>query len=259
MIPSVSPLSLAVLRRHLDVFRHSFFITAIPSFVEPLVWLVGLGFGLGMLMKPAMAGTEGFTYLEYIAPGIAAGAMMSGAALECAIGSFVRVRFQKLYDAMMSTPCSLEDIVTGDILYGVFKALFQATAIFIVMAVLGLIKSPLVLLVPVFAVAAGFLFGAIGLCYCAVIPEITWVDYFFALFVSPMFILSGAFFPLSQFPPWLQSFAAWLPLYHTVVPVRALTLGTADAHILINLLYTLLAGLFFYLLSIRLMRRRLIA
>lgn len=258
MVLSVSPLSLAVLRRHLDVFRHSFFITAIPSFVEPLVWLVGFGFGLGMIVKTGTGSTGGFTYLEFIAPGVASGAMMTGSALECAIGTFVRMRFQKLYDAMMSTPCSLDDIVTGDILFGIVKASFQAFAIFVVMAALGLIKSWMVVFVPIYAIAAGFLFGAIGLCYCALIPEITWIDYFFALFVTPMFILSGAFFPLEQFPGWLQSIAVWLPLYHTVAPVRALTLGLADFSIGWHLVYTLVAGFIFYLLAIRLMRRRLI-
>ncbi len=249
----------AVLRRHLDVFRQSFWVTAIPSFLEPLVWLIGMGYGLGMLMRGAFTDQEGITYLEFIAPGIAAGTVMTASAIECVVGSFVRLRFLKMYDAMLATPCSLEDIVTGDILYGTVKAFFQVGAIFLVMAALGLIQSWTVIAVPVFVGAAGFLFGAMGMCYCALIPEISWVDYFFALFMTPMFILSGAFFPLDAFPAWLQTAAWWVPLYHTVEPVRALTLGTAGVEIWTHLFWTLVAGVVFYVLAVRLMRRRLIS
>ncbi len=258
MFPSVSWLSVAVLRRHLDVFRESFLVSAIPAFIDPLIWLVGMGYGLGALMRGALPEAAGFSYLEFIAPGVAAGAMMTAPAIECVVGSFVRLRFQKLYDAMLTTPCSLEDVVTGDILFGTVKAFVQAAAIFLVMAGLGLVKSWEVAFVPVFAVAAGFLFGSMGLCYCALIPEITWVDYFFALFITPMMLVSGAFFPLDRLPGWLQTAAEWTPLYHTVEPVRALTLGLGDGHLAYHLAWTLAAGVVFYFLALRLMRRRLI-
>jgi lipooligosaccharide transport system permease protein len=158
---------------------------------------------------------------------------------------------------MISTPLSVEDVVTGDIMYGAGRAMLQGAAIFAVIVCFGLVKSPLAILIIPLCFILGLVYGSMAMLYTSFIPAINYVDYFFTLIMTPMFIFAGTFFPVSQLPRWAQKAAYFMPLYHTVNITRALNIG-AIGKIWGDLLWMLVCGLLFYALALWRMRLRMV-
>src|SRR5574341_51578 len=254
IVPDVSALSFRVLLRHKDVFLMQAKTSIIPPFLDPLFYLVGMGYGLGALV----VNLNGMSYVQFIAPAIIASVMMTAPFFENTIGSFIRLKHQKTYDAMVSTPASIEDVVTGDILYGAFKSLIQGTSVFIVVALFGLITSWWGLLILPFCLIAGFMFASIAISYTAWMPDINYVDYFFVILMTPMFIFAGTFFPVSQLPGWAQKVAFFMPLYHVVNITRGLIVGNPSVSMLWDLLWMVVVTLIFYRVSLWDMKKRVL-
>jgi len=242
-----------VFLRHKDVFVKTLTTSLIPPFLDPLFYLLGMGYGLGSMISPI----KGMSYAEFIAPALVASVIMTAPFFECTVGSFVRMHFQKTFDAMISTPLSIEDVITGEILYGAGRALLQGIAILIVIAAFGLVKSPLAILIVPLCFILALVYGPIAMFYTSFIPAINYVDYFFTLVITPMFIFAGTFFPVSQLPDWAQKLAWFMPLYHTVNITRSLNIGTS-AGIWGDFVWLAVCGLLFYALSLWRMRRRMI-
>ena len=242
-----------VLGRNCRVFLKTWKTSVIPPFLDPLFYLVGMGYGLGALVIKI----QGMSYVEFIAPALIASVMMTAPFFENAIGSYVRLYYQRTFDAMVSTPVSIEDVATGEILYGSFKALVQGVAILSVVAMFGLIKSPLAAFIPLLCVFAGFVNGAIALSYMTYIPAISYVDYLFTVIMTPMFLFAGTFFPVSQLPAWAQKAAYMMPLYHIVNITRALCSGDNLGTIPGDLLWLLGCGSIFFVFSLYRMNCRM--
>jgi lipooligosaccharide transport system permease protein len=253
ILSGVSHRSFLVLARHRDVFFKMWKTSIIPPFLDPLFYLVGMGYGLGALVIKI----QGMSYAEFIAPGLIASVMMTAPFFENSIGSYVRLSFQKTFDAMVSTPLSIEDVATGELLYGASRAVIQATSILIVVAAFGLVKSWLVLLIPLLCFFAAFVNGAIALSYMTFMPAISYVDYFFTAVMTPMFLFAGTFFPVSQLPHWAQKVAYMMPLYHIVNITRALCTGANLETIPGDMLWLAMCGTIFYLFSLYRMNRRM--
>jgi len=249
----VSYRSFHVLARNGNVFLKTWKTSIIPPFLDPFFYLVGMGYGLGALVIKV----QGYSYIEFIAPALIASVMMTAPFFENSIGSYVRLYYQKTFDAMISTPVSIEDVATGEIFYGSLKAMIQGVSILLVVAAFGLVKSPLVLLIPFFCLFAGFVNGSIALSYMTYIPAISYVDYFFTVIMTPMFLFAGTFFPISQLPAWAQKIAYMMPLYHIVNVTRALCTGTNLQTIPGDLLWLLVCGVIFYVFSLRRMNKRM--
>lgn len=250
---NVSHRAFYVWQRHRDVFLKTIKTSLIPPFLDPLFYLLGMGYGLGSMISPI----KGVSYVEFIAPALLASVMMSAPFFECTIGTFVRIQYQKTFDAMISTPLSVEDVVTGDLLYGASRATLQGSAIMIVLIAFGLVKSPLGLLILPLCFIIGLAFGSLALFYTSFIPAINYVDYFFTLVMTPMFIFAGTFFPISQLPLWAQKVAYFMPLYHAVNITRGLSFGNVGG-LWKDFAWLLVFGLFFYALALARMRRRLL-
>jgi lipooligosaccharide transport system permease protein len=253
LIANVSYRSIHVLGRNYKVFLKTWKTSIVPPFLDPLFYLVGMGYGLGALVVKI----DGVSYIEFIAPALIASVMMTAPFFENAVGSYVRLYYQKTFDAMIATPVSIEDVATGEILYGAFRALIQGVSILLVVAAFGLIKSPLVLFIPLLCVFAGFVNGAIALSYMTYIPTISYVDYFFTVVMTPMFIFAGTFFPISRLPDWAQKVAYMMPLYHIVNITRALCSGTNLSTIPGDLLWLFICGSAFYIFSLHRMNKRM--
>ncbi|MCP4631540.1 MAG: ABC transporter permease, partial [candidate division Zixibacteria bacterium] len=219
---------------------------------DPLFYLVGMGYGLGALVRQI----EGYTYIEFIAPALISSVIMTAPFFECAIGGYVRMYYQKTWDAMISTPLSIEDVVTGEILYGCSRALLQGLSIMIVIGLFGLIKSPLAVFVPFVCVIGGFMFGCLAISYISWIPQINYIDYFFTLIMTPMFIFAGTFFPVTQLPVWAQKVAFFMPLYHVVLINRSLVTGVIHPDFFQSVIWILVVASIFYAIALRLLRRR---
>jgi len=254
-VPELSYRIWRVWRRNLEVFMKTYRVNFFPPLLEPIFYLVGLGFGLGGFVQPQ----EGLPYIAFIAPALVAISMMFSSFFECTYASFVRMYYQKTFGAIIATPVSLEEVIAGELLWGATKSLINSTIVLGVVFAFGLVSSPLFLLIPPLAFLVGLLFSAMAMCFTAITPNIDSFNYPSFLFITPMFILSGTFFSTHNLPEAVQIVSKlFLPLYHVVALTRALTIGRFTTNLLFNLSWILVTTPFFFILSINLMKRRLI-
>lgn len=245
-----------VWRRDFDVFMKTVKVNFLPSVLEPILYLVALGFGLGTLVQ----NIGNISYVSFIAPALIANSVMTGAFFECTYASFVRMYYQKTFDAIIATPVSVEEVIAGELLWGATRATINSMIVLAVVAAFGLIASPLFPLMILLSFVGGLMFAGIGMCFTALAPNIDFFNYPSFLLITPMFLLSGTFFPLSQLPQAAQAAAlAALPLTHVVNISRSLILGTIDMnYILLGVAWISVATVVFFVLSINLMKKRLI-
>ena len=184
--------------------------------------------------------------------------MMNNSFFETTYASFVRMYYQKTFDAMMATPLSLEEVITGEIVWGATKSIVAAAIMLAVISVFGLIHYPGGLLVLPLAFLGGLAFGSIGMLFTGMVKNIEMFNLPVFLFVTPMFLLSGTFFPLENLPRWSQHDALVFPLTHLVNLTRDSCLGRLSFSALLGLAYLLLFSAVFFPLAVRTMRKRLI-
>ena len=201
-----------------------------------------MGLGLGTYLTTI----DGVSYVRFIAPGVAASTVMFGAIIETTYNSFVRIHIRKVYEAAITTPLSVQDVVVGEYLWAATRALAYGVIFLAVMVAFGLVASPLALLVvPVMALGA-LLFAVLGMLYTALVSNIEHYNIFYTGVLTPMFLFGGVFFPFDRLPDWAQVVGWCLPLSHLVAAIRDLTLGGAGAGTLVHVavLVALLAVVF---------------
>ena len=260
-IPKLSYRVWKVWRRNFDVFTKTIRVNFLPSLLEPILYLLAFGFGLGGFISSI----QGQSYIAFIAPALVAISVMNGSFFECTFASFVRMYFQKTFDAIVATPVSVEEVVAGELLWGATRATINTTIVLSVVAVFGLISTPLFLLVIPLAFFGGLMFASMAMCFTSVAPNIDFFNFPSFLFLTPMFFLCGTFFPLTSLPTAAQGVAMALPLTHVVNIVRGLVSGHLEpilglnplVLILVSLVWIIAVGLFFFVLSINLMKKRL--
>ncbi len=241
--------------RNRDAYFKTFRVNFLPPLLEPLLYLFALGFGLGTFVQDI----QGVPYVVYIAPALVAITTMYNAFFECSYNSFVRMYYEKTFDAIISTPVNLDEVVAGEIAWGATKAMINALLVLAVVAAFGLAHWPHSLLVIPLSLLGGFVFAALALLFTAVVPTIDSFNYPFYLFITPMFLFSGTFFPLEVLPGPLQKLAwALLPLTHVVYTFRTLMFGHLHWGLLWSALWMMAVGTLAFYLSAVLMRRRLI-
>src|SRR5512135_1127351 len=157
-----------VWRRNLDVFRKTIYVNFFPSIFEPILYLFAFGFGLGGFIQ----NIEGVTsYVQFLAPALVAIAVMTGSFFECTYSSFVRMYYQKTFDAIIATPVSVEEVIAGELLWGATRGAINGTIVLAVVAAYdaafnkGLISSPWAFLVPLLAFVGSLLFASLGMCF----------------------------------------------------------------------------------------------
>lgn len=243
-----------VFRRNLIVFRKTWLTNIGFNFVEPLLYLAALGFGLGIYVEQI----QGLPYVQWIAPGLIASSAMWATAAETTYDSFVRMNFGKVFHAIAATPIHLDEVVAGEMLFGTFKSVLYGTVFLLVISLVGLVKSPAALLVPLVLVFSGMAFAVLGMSWTGLVPKIDHFSYFFTIVITPMFLFAGIFFPLEGMPMMVQRLAWFTPLYHTVQLVRSLVLGQLTATLWWHALWLLLFTVLTFQIPIALTRRRLI-
>ncbi|MEW6600689.1 MAG: ABC transporter permease [Nitrospirota bacterium] len=242
-----------VWQRHLTVYTKLYKSSVVLNFVEPIMYLVALGFGLGAFVKEV----NGVPYMKFIAPGLIASSSMFATASECTYGTYIRMTFQKTFDAILATPVNLDDLVAGEMLWGATKSIFYGTAISIVLSIFGLIDSPLIVLVVPVMFISGLIFAETAVIAVAIAPGIDSFSYFFTLILTPSFLFSGIFFPLDTLPPLVTKIAFFTPLYHVVNICRSLASG-AIVPVIWDIVWIIAAALLILPYPFRLMRRRII-
>lgn len=210
-----------VWQRHLTVHTKLYKSSFALNFAEPILYLTAMGMGLGALVKEV----GGVPYINFIAPGFIASSSMFAVIYECTYGTFVRMTFQKTFDAILATPVNVDDLIAGEMLWGATKSVMYGITIIIVISLFGLVASPLVLLVVPLLFISGLIFAELSLIVVAKVPGIDSFNYFYTLFLTPMFLFSGIFFPLDTMPPLIAKIAFFTPLYHVVNCCRAFAQG----------------------------------
>ena len=244
---------LRVWQRNRDVFFKLWHSEA-PSFLaEPIIILLAMGLGLGAYVGLI----DGQKYIEFIAPGIIASYAMFSASFECTYGSFVRMEYQKTYDAIISTPLNVEDVIAGEIFWGATRSLMTGTVILAIAAAFQLIHSPWAALIPIVSLLEGIMFASIAILFTSIVPAIYSFNYYFTLFITPMFFFSGVFFPLSSFPEIVQTLSWIAPLTPVVHLTRALVSGEIRLDLLWSLALIIVLAALFFSISMITMRRRL--
>lgn len=245
----------AVFYRHLLVFRKTWLSNIMFNFVEPVLYLWAMGIGLGSYV----ALQSGLSYIQFIGPALTASSAMFATCYEATYGSFTRMGPQKVFNSMAATPASVEDVVMGEIVYSTFKGVLYGLVFLIVVAMFGLVKSAWVLLVPAPLILMSGVFSNISLVWTSLAPNYDSYNYFFTLFISPMFLVGGVFFPLDGLPPALKTLASFAPLYHAVEVIRPLVLGVPTPSCFFHLVWLLAAFLVTLRFPLVMVKNRLIS
>ncbi len=252
--PDVSWRAVKVWQRNRDSYKRFLKASLIGNLGEPFLYLIGMGLGVGAYLQSI----NGMSYIQFIGPGLVVSSAMFAATFECTFGAYTRMSEHKTYEAILSTPLSVGDIVGGEVMWGTTKGLLSGMVMLIIISLFGLVHSPMVVFLPLVVVLECFLFAAMGMTAMALSPSYEFFNYYFTLLISPMFFLSGVFFPLSRFPQWVQTLAWFSPLSHAVKASRSLILGTAGPAVILDMVWMLAIGALFFILSANLVHRRLI-
>jgi lipooligosaccharide transport system permease protein len=242
-----------VWQRNLLVWAKLLGPALLGNFGEPLLYLLALGYGLGSLVGDVAE----MPYVVFLASGIVCSSAMMTASFEGMYSAYTRMEVQKTWDAMLTAPLEVRDVVLGEIVWAATKSLLSVAAILAVAAGLGAVADPRALLVLPVVLLTGMCFGALSLVVTAFARSYDFFLYYNTLLITPMMLFSGVFFPIEGMPSAIQWGAALLPLAHAVDLVRPLMtggkVGEPLTHLAVILVYTV-AGTW---LATRLIGRRL--
>ena len=230
-----------LVERDLLVARRTWWIP-LSGVAEPVFYLLSIGIGIGKLVG-GIPGPDGTTipYAIYVAPALLAASAMNGAVYESTFNVYFKLKYAKVFDAVLATPLGARDVARGEITYANLRGAVYAAVFVVMMAALGDIESPWAILALPAAVLIGFAFSAAGMAATTYMRG--WTDFdLVQLVLLPLFLFSTTFYPLSTYPRWLQLLVECTPLYHGVSLVRALTLGQVGSAAIGNAAYLAAMG-----------------
>jgi lipooligosaccharide transport system permease protein len=230
----------------------------VGNIAEPLMWLVAFGYGMGALVGKVTVDGVQVPYILFLASGSICMSAMNAASFEALYSAFSRMHVQKTWDAMLNAPLTLEDVVVAEWVWAASKSFLSGAAILLVVWLMGYVASPLALWVLALIPLVGLTFGALGLIITALAPSYDFFMYYFTLAITPMVLLCGVFFPVSQLPQGFQLFADALPLTHAIALARPLMLGHVPESILLHVAVLAAYALTALFVALALFRRRLL-
>ena len=252
--PRIRPGALAVWRRNILVWRKLLVPAILMNFGEPLIYLVGLGFGLGRFVGEM----SGMSYFAFLSSGIIASSAMTTASFEGMYSVFTRMVPQKTYEAILATPLEIDDILAGEMLWCATKSLFSGMAILAVAAALGVVGSWQALWAIPVVYLIGLCFAGPALIMSSLAYNYDFFNYYFVLIITPMYILCGVFYPIESLPDAVHGAVQFLPLTHAVMLTRSLVAGAVLTQPLLHITVLMLYALVSYSIALVLVRRRLL-
>ena len=229
---------------HLNVLvARRTWVLFVSGFFEPFFYLLSIGVGIGGLVGDVVTGTgASLTYQQFVAPALLASSAMNGAVYDAVHNLYFKLRYSKLYDAVLATPLSAPDAAVGETTWALLRGASYSAAFLAIMAILGLVESWWALLALPAAILIGFAFAAAGLAATTFLRG--WQDFeFVQLAVLPLFLFSTTFYPLSVYPRPLQVVVECTPLYHGIELVRRLVTGEVGWSLLGHATYLMVMGL----------------
>lgn len=236
-----------LLERGFIAFRSSTWMIVLSGFIEPVLYLLSFGYGIGKLLPTIESGGQSIKYAAFIAPALLATSAMNGAIYDSTMNVFFKLNHDRIYHGMLATSMGPLDVALGEIGWALLRGFSYACAFMAVVAPLGLIESVWGLLAIPAAVLIAFGFASVGMAITSYLTSFQQLEVI-NIFLLPMFLFSGSFYPLSVFPQWLQFIANLLPLTHAINLVRGLCLGNLSFSLLGHALYfvvMIICGLFF--------------
>ena len=247
--------------RHLHVWRRNSLVwrkLAIPSMLgnlaDPLIYMLGLGYGLGAMLSEV----GGMSYIAFLATGIVCSSTMMSASFEAMYSGFSRMHVQKTWDAILNAPVMLDDVVLGEAVWAASKSFLSGMAVLLVAWMLGVVHSALALWAIPLLFLTGLTFASLGLIMTALSPSYDFFMYYFTLVITPMMLVCGVFFPVSQLPGPLQAVTQFLPLTHAVELVRPLMSGAIPSGIALHAGVLAAYAVTSFYIALVLTRRRLL-
>jgi len=231
-----------LLERDLLVARRVWWVP-VSGIAEPVFYLLSIGIGIGKLVGriPGPHHTT-IAYATYVAPALLAAAAMNGAVYESTFNVYFKLKYAKIFDAVLSTPLEAVDVARGEIAYALLRGTFYAAIFVAMMAILGDVTSAWAALALPAAMLISFAFSAVGMAATTYMRS--WTDFdLVQLVLLPLFLFSTTFYPLSTYPRWLQLVVECTPLFHGVSMVRALTLGQVGPPVVGHAAYLVVMGL----------------
>ncbi len=230
-----------LVERNLVVYRRDW-VVFVTGFLEPLLYLLSIGVGVEQLVgRFELPDGRAVSYTEFVAPAMLATSAMNGALFDTTVGVFFKLKYEKVYDGVLSTPLRPRDVAGGELVFALMRAAVYAFAFVAVMVALGLVSSWWALLAAPAAVLIGFAFGGAGMALTTWMRS--WQDFdFITLAILPMFLFSATFFPLERYPEVLQWVVQATPLYQGVVLCRGLSTGVITADMAVAVVYLLALG-----------------
>jgi lipooligosaccharide transport system permease protein len=243
-----------VMSREVANFRTFWKATTFSSVLEPIVYLLAFGLGLGATIVDRVAG---LAYVEFVGTGMVATAVIFSSALPAMFGTFVKHRFQRTYDAILAAPVDVEELVTGEMLWIGVRAGFYGCFPLLVSMAFGLDPAPGMLLVPLFCFVTALGFAAFGIATAASVQKIDQFNYVTTLVITPLFLVAGTFFPIDGLPDPVRAAAQLNPLHHLVELVRHASFGFEPLD-LVRVVVLVAFAAVLWRLAVRQMSRRLI-
>jgi len=253
-LPSLGHRLYSVWFRHVLVYTRNIISNGLPPFMDPLIFLAGVGLGLGKYI----VSMDDLPYIQFLASGLLVTSAMYTSAFECTYGTFIRLEFDKVYDGMLAAPITTSDLIVGEILWAGTKGLFFSFAVLIMISIFGVIPLSTSVFAPFVGFLTGVMFGALSLLITSFVRTINHFSFYFTGVLSPMFFFCGVVFPMSNLPRFIQPLAWVMPLSHPVVLARALCTGRFHAWHLLSLLYILALTAVTGAFAVRRLRKRLV-
>jgi lipooligosaccharide transport system permease protein len=231
--------AMVIIERALYAAKSSNWLIIVSGFVEPVLYLMAFGFGIGQLIGDIQDGSGNpVSYAAYIAPALLATSAMNGALYDATWNVFFKMHFGKVYQVMLSSSLGPMDVALGEISWALIRGATYSIGFMAIVAPLGLVTNAWGLLAIPAATLIAFGFASVGMAitsYMKNFQQMNWVNFF----LLPMFLFSGTFFPVSVYPEWIQMVVKAMPLWQGVDLVRSLMLGIIDISVLGHIAYFL--------------------
>jgi lipooligosaccharide transport system permease protein len=243
-----------VLVREVVNFSSFWKSTTFSSTVQPTIYLVAFGFGFGSLVSTV----AGYDYVQFVATGTVATGVLFASVFPAMFGTFVKYQFQRTYDAILAAPVDTEELVTAETLWIAARAGAYGSVPLLVGMIFGLDPAWGMLTVPFIGFLAGFGWGACGIMIAGIVKSIDGFSYVSSAILTPLFLVAGTFFPLTELPEWAQVLGQFNPLYHCVQLVRDASFGWQGWADVGHLAVIVGFGLVMWRLAIVFLQKRLI-
>jgi lipooligosaccharide transport system permease protein len=242
MLPLFGGRSWRLVERNFLVYRHGW-VVFLTGMLEPIFYLLSIGIGVGGLVGAfTLADGRSVGYVQFVAPAMLAASAMNGALFDSTYNIFFRMKYNKLYDAILATPLGPNDVARGEITWALLRGAAYSAVFIVVMLAMGLVQSWWMLLAVPATALIGFAFAGVGMALTTWMHS--WQDFeFVQLAIVPMFLFSATFYPLTAYPGAVQTFVRCTPLYQGVVLCRGMALGSMGWDAVVAVCYLSSLGL----------------